>query len=190
MAIEHEPRAIDEVVERIATKYPTLSRELIRDQVDVQLAAFDGSTAGDFVPILVSATPSRSSPSSPRAAERRGLFLRSGAEDADVERRRAMTGFVQIIDFRTSRIDEVRALGDEYVAARAAESDTPVIRVVMTADRDDPGLYLNIVEFDSYELAMENSARPETDAFAAQLAALCDGPPTFVNLDVRFTWDG
>jgi len=53
MAIEHEPRAIDEVVERIATKYPTLSRELIRDQVDVQLAAFDGSTVRDFVPILV-----------------------------------------------------------------------------------------------------------------------------------------
>lgn len=53
MDTEHEHRAIDEVVERIATKYPTLSRELIRDQVDVQLAAFDGSHVRDFVPILV-----------------------------------------------------------------------------------------------------------------------------------------
>ena len=101
-----------------------------------------------------------------------------------------MTGFVQIIDFRKSRIDEVQALGDEYVAARAGEPDTRVVRAVVTADRDDPGRYLNIVEFESYESAMENSARPETDAFAAQLAALCDGPPTFTNLDVRFSWSG
>ena len=101
-----------------------------------------------------------------------------------------MTGFVQIIDFRTSRIDEVQALGDEYVAARAGERDTLVVRAVVTADRDDPGRYLNIVEFESYESATENSARPETDAFAARLAALCDGPPTFTNLDVRFSWAG
>ena len=101
-----------------------------------------------------------------------------------------MTGFVQIIDFRTSRIDEVQALGDAYVAARVAEGGTRVVRAVVTADRDDPGRYLNIVEFDSYDAAMENSARPETDAFATQLAALCDGPPRFLNLDVLFTWDG
>lgn len=101
-----------------------------------------------------------------------------------------MAGFVQIIDFRTSRIDEVQALGDEFVAARVGEGDSRVVRAVVTADRDVPGRYLNIVEFDSYETAMENSARPETGAFAAQLAALCDEPPTFVNLDVRFSWDG
>ena len=35
-----------------------------------------------------------------------------------------------------------------------------------------------------YEAAMENSNRPETAEFAAQLAQLCDGPPTFRNLDV------
>ena len=101
-----------------------------------------------------------------------------------------MTGFVQIIDFRTSRIDEVQALGDQYVAARTADGDTRVVRAVVTADRDDPGRFLNIVEFESYESAMENSARPETDAFAAQMAALCDEPPTFLNLDVRFAWTG
>ena len=100
-----------------------------------------------------------------------------------------MTRFVQIIDFRTSRFDEVQALGDAYQAARAAEGGTAVVRAVLTADRDEPGHFLNIVEFDSYESAMENSARPETDAFAAQMAALCDEPPTFVNLDVRLTWD-
>lgn len=53
MPIDDEHHAIDEVVARIATRYPTLSRELIRDQVDVQLAEFDGSAVRDFVPILV-----------------------------------------------------------------------------------------------------------------------------------------
>jgi len=31
---------------------------------------------------------------------------------------------------------------------------------------------------------MENSNRPETGEFAAQMAKLCDGPPKFYNLDV------
>lgn len=53
MPIEDEGRAIDEVVDRIAMRYPNLSSELIREQVDAQLAAFDGSTVRDFVPILV-----------------------------------------------------------------------------------------------------------------------------------------
>jgi hypothetical protein len=50
--------------------------------------------------------------------------------------------------------------------------------------RDNDGIYFNIVEFPSYEAAMENSNRPETAEFAAQLAKLCDGPATFHNLDV------
>ncbi len=41
-----------------------------------------------------------------------------------------------------------------------------------------------IVFFDSYESAMENSNLPETQAFAESLAALLDGPPTFLDLDV------
>jgi hypothetical protein len=31
---------------------------------------------------------------------------------------------------------------------------------------------------------MVNSQRPETDGFARRMAALCDGAPTFRNLDV------
>jgi hypothetical protein len=41
-----------------------------------------------------------------------------------------------------------------------------------------------IAEFESYELAMENSARPETDAFAKKMAEMTDGPPTFGNYDL------
>jgi hypothetical protein len=32
---------------------------------------------------------------------------------------------------------------------------------------------------------MENSKRPETAQFAEQMQKLCDGPPTFRNLDIR-----
>ena len=31
---------------------------------------------------------------------------------------------------------------------------------------------------------MENSNSPETQAFAAKMAELCDGPATFYNLDL------
>ena len=99
-----------------------------------------------------------------------------------------MAGFAQIIEFTTSRIDEVRALGDEIRGQ--ADSGGMVVRGTFTADRDTPNRYINIIEFESYELAMENSNRPETTAFAARMAELCDEPPTFRNLDVLETWPG
>ncbi len=58
----------------------------------------------------------------------------------------------------------------------------------VAADRDHPGRYQTIVEFESYEAAMENSNRPETHEFSAKMAELCDGPPTFRNLDVVQEW--
>ena len=64
-----------------------------------------------------------------------------------------------------------------------------VRRVTITTDRDRPGYHFTIAEFDSYESAMENSNRPETSEFAPKMAKLCDGPPTFYNLDVTMTWE-
>jgi hypothetical protein len=58
------------------------------------------------------------------------------------------------------------------------------LRGTVTADRERPGYYLNIVEFESYESAMTNSARPDVSAFASKMAALCEEPPRFYNLDV------
>lgn len=99
-----------------------------------------------------------------------------------------MTGFIQIIEFTTTRIEEVRKAGEEFREARTAGGEQlPVIRSTVTADRDRPNTYLSIVEFPSYEVAMDNSARPETSSFAARLAELCDGPPRFYNLDVLDT---
>ena len=96
-----------------------------------------------------------------------------------------MAGFTQIIEFRTSKLDEVRALADDFRKTREAEGDGPApVRVVTCADRDNPGRYFNLVEFASYEEAMENNDREDTGEFAAKLMELCDGPPTFYNLDV------
>lgn len=92
-----------------------------------------------------------------------------------------MTGFVQIIEIKTSQVDEVRRL----VAEMRAENDSGnVLRGTVGEDRDRPGYYVNIVEFESYAAAMENSARPEVRDYAARLAALCDQPPRFYNLHV------
>ena len=94
-----------------------------------------------------------------------------------------MAGFIQIIEFRSSRADEIRKLGDDI----DREGGTAV-RISVTEDRDQPGHFFTIAEFDSYESAMENSNRPETSEFAAKMAELCDGPPTFHNLDVSESW--
>ncbi len=95
-----------------------------------------------------------------------------------------MAGFVQIIEVKTSRIEEMDALVEEM---RASGVPMPMVRATMTADRDRPGYYLSILEFDSYEEAMENSQKPETAEMAGRMASLTDGPPKFYNLDVRRT---
>ncbi len=101
-----------------------------------------------------------------------------------------MAGFVQIIEFQTSRIEEISALADEFRAEREAAGGGSAIRGTVTADRDRPGYYLNIVEFESADAAMANSERPETAKFAERMAELCDGPPRFYNLDVAMAWEG
>lgn len=93
-----------------------------------------------------------------------------------------MSGFVQIIEWSSSRLDDVRALSEGRRDEMAGEGMP--IRLLVTANRDVPNRYMTIVEFESYEAAMKNSADPRTDAFAQKMAELCDGPPTFYNLDV------
>jgi hypothetical protein len=91
-------------------------------------------------------------------------------------------GFVQIVEARTSNYDELAAIGEEWEKATAGKRT--VRRSVMCRDRNDPNRYFNIVFFDSYESAMQNSALPETQRLAAQLAKAVDGPPVFHDLDV------
>ena len=90
--------------------------------------------------------------------------------------------FVQLIEFKTKRIDEFDALMDEWM--KVSEGWRGPTRSLRAKDRDRPDTYVQIVEFPSYETAMENSNRSETSEFSKRLAALCDGPPSFTNLDV------
>jgi hypothetical protein len=90
--------------------------------------------------------------------------------------------FIQVIEFRSSKPDELAALVGGY--REAAGGKTTARRGLLTRSRDDDTSYVNIVFFDSYEEAMKNSELPETSAFAEKMMAICDGPPTFHNLDV------
>jgi hypothetical protein len=90
--------------------------------------------------------------------------------------------FVQIIQLRTKRYEELQGLSGEFFAA--TEGTRTVKRSLVTRDRNDPDRYLILAFFDSYESAMENSDLPETAAFAEKQLPLLDGPPTFFDLDV------
>ena len=93
-----------------------------------------------------------------------------------------MAGFVQIMEFDTSKIDEVEALAREL---QAAQGDKFLARrATVTEDRERRGHYYVIVEFDSYEEAMRNSDDPATTKYSERLGTLVQGPPTFRNLDV------
>ncbi|MDX3800019.1 hypothetical protein [Streptomyces sp. AK04-3B] len=91
--------------------------------------------------------------------------------------------FVQIVDFETDRIDEMRALAEEGEQGFAGREDAPKRRLVLR-DRNRPDHYLVVVEFDSYEAAMRNSESEETGKFAEGMAALCTRPPSFTDCDV------
>ena len=90
--------------------------------------------------------------------------------------------FVQVIEYKTTRIDQVKKLNDEFLAK--TEGKRPEGHAYACKDRDNADTYIEIVEFPSYEEAMRNNDLPETQEFAEKMMALCDGPATFRNLDV------
>jgi predicted small metal-binding protein len=91
--------------------------------------------------------------------------------------------FVQVIEFRTGRIDEFEGIEDRW--ADEIGADRTARWEVTGADRNDPGRYLQVVAFPDHDSAMANSKHPATGRFAAILGELCDDPATFHDLDVR-----
>lgn len=90
--------------------------------------------------------------------------------------------FLQIIDCRTSKIDEITALDEHYRAA--TEGRRTLRRSIVARDRNDPERHIVLAFFDDYDSAMVNSNLPETGEFASKLQELLAGPPTFVDLEV------
>lgn len=89
--------------------------------------------------------------------------------------------FIQVIDFESERGEELQRVMDEW--REATEGRRSTATTITCQDRERPDHYVTIVEFPSYEQAMENSNLPETQDFSARMAALCKGEPRFVNLD-------
>jgi len=111
--------------------------------------------------------------------------LRAGLRDADAEPNTRAGAFLQLIEIKTRRIDDVLALDDRW---SQAIGDARTARWgIRTVDRDRTDTYVAIIEFPDHESAMANSEHPATGDFAAQLAKLCDEEPKFRNLDVLST---
>jgi len=90
--------------------------------------------------------------------------------------------FVQIIEFRTSKLADMEAVGEQW--EKATEGKRKARRRLLCQDLDQPDRYFNLVFFDNYEEAMENSKMPETTELSQKMMGFADGPATFYNLDV------
>jgi steroid delta-isomerase-like uncharacterized protein len=90
--------------------------------------------------------------------------------------------FVQLIDCRTSRLDEMNRLMDAWV--EQTRGKRTATHAVVGKDRSDASHVIEIVEFPSYEEAMRNSNLPETGRIFQDMVALCDEMPDFTDLDV------
>jgi hypothetical protein len=91
--------------------------------------------------------------------------------------------FVQIIEFRTSRLGEMRKVEDEWEQATKGKRKTA--RRILCHDRDNTDRYFEVVFFDSHDDAVQNSALPETDALSKKMMGFAEGPAIFHNLDVE-----
>ena len=90
--------------------------------------------------------------------------------------------FVQLIECRTSRLDEMNRLMDDWV--EQTKGKRTATHAVVGKDRSDASHIVEVVEFASYEQAMRNSNLPETDRIFQEMVALCDEMPTFTDLEV------
>lgn len=90
--------------------------------------------------------------------------------------------FVQLIECRTSRLDEMNRLLDDWV--EQTKGKRTATHAVVGRDRSDASHIVEVVEFPSYDEAMRNSKLPETDRIFQGMVALCDEMPTFVDLEV------
>ncbi len=90
--------------------------------------------------------------------------------------------FVQVIDYETTRFDEMNALIDRW--AEQSSGRRTATHTMIGQDREARNHYVDMVEFASYEEAMRNSQLPETDRMFQEMVSLCEGMPKFMNLDV------
>lgn len=85
-----------------------------------------------------------------------------------------MAGFVQIIEFKTSRINEIEELGRP---SRTEGSTQPTFRrIVATADRDHPGTYFTSAHTSGTERVAEVARRPKFESYSTIVNVQGDEP--------------
>jgi len=94
--------------------------------------------------------------------------------------------FIQTIEFATDQHDEILEVMGRWSADAIGNGTAK--RATMAEDRSTPGRFVMVVWFESPEAAAENSARPETGAFAEEFAALCSDGPAFREFEVVQTY--
>ena len=90
--------------------------------------------------------------------------------------------FTQVVEFRTSRIDELNSYFDAWIDRTDGQRVPHQARLFRVRDTGGTDYQL-VVEFASHDAAVDNSGRPATGEFAAFLASICERPPTFRSLD-------
>ncbi|MYS84691.1 ester cyclase [Embleya scabrispora] len=90
--------------------------------------------------------------------------------------------FVQLIECKTGRVDDMNRLMDTWV--EQTKGKRTATHAIVGRDRSDATHIVEMVEFPSYEEAQRNSSLPETNRIFEEMVALCDEPPTFTDLDV------
>ena len=98
--------------------------------------------------------------------------------------------FTQVIQMKTSKIDEFLQLRREYDADRASAEVMGFLGARVLASRENPGDYLIIADFaevdgtlTAEQEARRNDARNEAEGWYARLMALVDGQPEFDDYD-------
>ncbi len=96
--------------------------------------------------------------------------------------------FIQIIQGKCTRQDELRALNDEWIRDLSPGATGWLGGTYGFTDDD---LFIGVIRFDSRDAAMANSERPEQGEFAERMGALMDGQVEFHDSDdVMLLLDG
>ena len=96
--------------------------------------------------------------------------------------------FIQIIQGKCTRQDELRALADTWREEMAPSADG---WLGGTYGFTDDGQFVGVIRFESREAAMRNSERPEQGEWAKRMTALMDGPVEYHDCDdVTLMLDG
>jgi hypothetical protein len=115
-----------------------------------------------------------------------GEDLRAGLRDA-MRDEGTLTlepgAFLQLIEFHTRDMDGVMGLVRGWREQIGAE--TTGRWAVVTADRDRPDTFVEVVAFPDFASAMRNSEHPVTAQFAKDMQEATEGEASFRNLDVR-----